>query len=164
MGLPPLKTIEEICALSQEQVEGDLRTIRAAKEPIASRREQLAAELQRVTDEEIRLAVQEEILALVLRLHRQPDVGEPDVAATLNATADTAPSHREQSISANVLSIMRQTQGLAVRPAYVQRRLAEVGIEADDKVVRNALRRWAERGVLHKERYDYRFADRPDGS
>jgi hypothetical protein len=100
----------------------------------------------------------------VLRLHQQADAGSPRPIAMLETTADASPARHEQSISANVLSIMRQTQGLAVRPAYVQRRLAEVGIEANDKVVRNALRRWAERGVLRKERYDYRFAGRPDGS
>jgi hypothetical protein len=157
---PSTKTIEEISALPPAQVKADLDAIQAAKRAVEARRAALAAQLQQATDEETRLTRDEQLLSLVLRMHRDAFNGVPNAADILSAQAAAAPLARERNISANVLAIVRQARGMAVQPSYVLERLADVGIEeADAKVVRTALRRWVARGELLKEGRGYRSRD-----
>ena len=154
--LPSTKTIPEIAALPEEQLRADLELVQRARQGAEAERERLTASLGRVNGDLARLLQQEQLLSLVLRMRRDAANGVPGVADIIEAQAAAAPVARERTIAANVLSIVRQARGMPVRPVYVQERLADIGIEADDKVVRNALRRWAERGELIKDGFEYR--------
>ncbi len=155
-SLPTLRTVEEMCALSREQIETDLRTVLERLVIVSEKRERFARKLQVTTDEETRLTLQAQMISLALRLHQNAAAGNPSAAETLQANIAAAPRRREQTLSANVLSIVQQGQGAPVTPRQVSNRLTELGMERDERVIRTALRRWAERGMIVKDGLVYR--------
>lgn len=158
--LPLTKTIEEICALPQGQLEADFVTVQTARLAAESERVRLADDLRDASSRAARLLQQEQLLSLVLRMRSDAAIGVPGVSEVLRANAAAAPLARERNVSANVLSIVRQAEGIAVTPSYVLDRLSELGVEKDGKVIRTALRRWVERGMLEKDGPGYRAVDR----
>ncbi|HEX5146558.1 MAG TPA: hypothetical protein VFV85_06015 [Conexibacter sp.] len=142
------KSIEEICALPRKRLAADLRAVQARLEVVAAKRRRFARKLQAATDEETRLALQAQMISLALQLHGN------GAAAVAHAAA--APAGPDRSISGGALSIVRQGEGLPVTPRRVRERLAELGLAADERVIRTALRRWVARGMLVKDGRAYR--------
>lgn len=73
----------------------------------------------------------------------------------VEALAARAPELREQNLSANVLTIVRQAQGEGLSPADIQEVLADFNVHADLSAIRQALRRWADRHQIIKNGHRY---------
>lgn len=69
--------------------------------------------------------------------------------------AAAAPEARQQNISANILTIVRQAEGAELSPGEIQEILADYNIHADLSAIRQALRRWAERHMIIKNGHRY---------
>jgi hypothetical protein len=117
---------------------------------VAERRERLARKLRDATDEETRLRLQAQMLSIALRLRRSAKAGAEQTSVA------AAPRRHEPTLAADVLTIVRQGQGAPVTPRQVRDRLTQLGIDRSERVIRTALRRWAERGMLVKDGHVYR--------
>ena len=135
--------------MPREQIEHDLREAQTDKLRIE---EQIAA----LNREREQITMEEQLLAQVLRMHQWADEGMPGARETLEANAAAAPRAKRTNISANVLSIVRQSDGRPITPAEIGDLLAQHGIRADQNAIRVALRRWADRGEIVKEGRVYR--------
>jgi hypothetical protein len=126
----------------------------------------IEAELEQVRAEAARLQMQEQLLAQALRMRQFAKTGPPDAARAVRDLAAGAQEAREQNISANVLTIVRQAGGEEITPAEIQEILADFNIHADLSAIRQALRRWAERHMIIKNghRYHALAADRVKGT
>jgi hypothetical protein len=102
--------------------------------------------------------MEEQLLTQTLRLRRAEKDGAPGAGATVAGLWRETPGKKQESLSANVLSIVRQADE-PLLPADVQERLGREGIRADPSAVRVALRRWVERDQLVKEGRYYRDLD-----
>jgi predicted RecB family nuclease len=129
---------------------------RVLAELVAMEPSDIEAELEQVRGEAARLQMQEQLLAQALRMHQFAKTGPPDAERAVRDLAARAPAAREQNISANVLTIVRQAAGEDLTPAEVQEILADFSIHADLSVIRQALRRWAERHMIIKSGHRYR--------
>ncbi len=147
--VPSLKAVEEICAQPRKDVKADLRAVQARLSVVTTKRERFARKLQATTEEETRLTLQAQMLSLALRLHQGGGKAPP-------ATVAAAPRVAEQTLAANVVTIVRQAQGAPVTPQQVHARLAQLRIDRSERVVRQALRRWVDRGVLVRDGHAYR--------
>ena len=110
----------------------------------------IEAELEQVRAEAARLQMQEQLLAQALRMLQFAQTGPPAAAQGVRDIAAGAQEAREQNISANVLTIVRQAAGEELTPAEIQEILADFNIHADLSAIRQALRRWAERHMIIK--------------
>ncbi|HEV7527331.1 MAG TPA: hypothetical protein VGO29_00365 [Solirubrobacteraceae bacterium] len=116
----------------------------------------IEAELEDVRAEKSRLEIQEQLLAQALRMLQFAEIGPPGAREGVEQLAASAPEQRQQSISANILTIVRQADGAELSPAEIQEILADYNIHADLNAVRQALRRWAERHMILKNGHRYR--------
>ena len=55
-----------------------------------------------------------------------------------------------------MVAIVRQAQGAPVTPQQVHSRLTQLGIDRSERVIRQALRRWAQQGALVRDGHAYR--------
>lgn len=155
--LPSIEPVEVIAAMPREQIEANLDAVQERLAILAEKRERFARKLQATTDEETRLTLQSQMLALALRLHRQAETGiVPGAEETLQATVAAAPRAAEQTLAANVITIVRQAEGAPVTPQQVHVRLAQLGIDRSERVIRQALRRWRDQGALVRDGHAYR--------
>src|ERR1044072_9389349 len=143
---PSVKSVEEICALPRKDIKADLRAVQERLNVVTAKRERLAGKLTSTTDEETRLTLQAQMLALALRLHRSAQSGVPSPAKTQQASV-AATARRPETLSANALAIVRPGQGAHVPPQQVRPRLALLGIDRSERVIRTALRRWVASGL-----------------
>ncbi len=146
-ALPEIPGVEAICALPRKEIKADLRMVQERLRIATEKRERLARKLQAAIDEETRLALQAQMLSLGLRL-RTGAAASPRVAP--------APRPRAQTLTADVVAIVRQAQGAPVTPQQVHARLAELGIDRSERVIRQALRRWRDQGALVRDGHAYR--------
>jgi hypothetical protein len=116
----------------------------------------IEAELEQVRADAARLQMQEQLLAQALRMLPFAKTGPPEAAQAIRDLALGAPEARQQNISANVLTIVRQAHGEELTPAQIQEILADFNIHADLSAIRQALRRWAERHMIIKNGHRYR--------
>ena len=70
--------------------------------------------------------------------------------------AASAPEARQQNISANILTIVRQAEGAELSPSEIQEILSDYNVHTDLSTIRQALRRWAERYMIIKSGHRYR--------
>jgi hypothetical protein len=126
----------------------------------------IEAELEQVRAEAARLQMQEQLLAQALRMLQFAKTGPSDAARAVRDLAAGAQEAREQNISANVLTTVRQAGGEELTPAEIQEILADFNIHADLSAIRQALRRWAERHMIIKNghRYHALAADKVKGT
>ena len=82
-------------------------------------------------------------------------VGPPCARERVDQLAAAAPEARQQNISANILTIVRQAEGAELSPGEIQEILADYNIHADLSAIRQALRRWAERHMIIKNGHRY---------
>jgi hypothetical protein len=115
----------------------------------------IEAELEQVRAEAVRLQMQEQLLAQALRMLQFAKTGPPEAARVVRDLAAGAEEAREQNISANVLTIVRQAAGEELTPAQIQEILADFSIHADLSAIRQALRRWAARHMIIKNGHRY---------
>jgi hypothetical protein len=113
----------------------------------------IEAELEQVRAERARLEMQEQLLAQALRMLQFAQVGPPGARERVDQLA--APEARQQNISANILTIVRQAEGAELSPGEIQEILADYNIHADLSAIRQALRRWAERHMIIKNGHRY---------
>jgi hypothetical protein len=160
-SLPSIEPVEAIAAMPRAQIEADLHTVQERLAVIAEKRERFARKLQTTTDEETRLTLQSQMLSLALRLHQHAEAGiVPGAAQTLQATIAAAPRVAEQTLAANAIAIVRQVEGAPVTPQQIHARLAQLGIDRSERVIRQALRRWVEQGLLVRDGHAYRALPR----
>lgn len=161
LRLPPVEPVEVIAAKPRKQIEADLALVQERLAALAERRERFARKLQATTEEETRLTLQSQWISLALRLHQNADTGiVPGAAETLRATIAAAPRVDEQTLAANVVAIVRQAEGAPVTPRQVHARLAQLGIDRSERVIRQALRRWRDHGELVRDGHAYRALPR----
>jgi hypothetical protein len=115
----------------------------------------IEAELEQVRAEKARLEMQEQLLAQALRMLQFAQVGPPGARERVDQLAAAAPEARQQNISANILTIVRQAEGAELSPGEIQEILADYNIHADLSAIRQALRRWAERHMIIKNGHRY---------
>lgn len=137
---------------------------RVLAELVAMEPADIEAELEQVRAEKGRLQMQEQLLAQALRMLQFAQVGPPEAAEAVAALAVNAPEARQQNISANILTIVKQADGAELSPTEIQEVLADFQIHADLSAIRQALRRWAERHMIIKNGHRYRAlaADQAD--
>jgi hypothetical protein len=116
----------------------------------------IEAELEQVRAEKARLEMQEQLLAQALRMLQFADVGPLGAREGVEHLAASAQEQRQQNISANILTIIKQAEGAEMSPAEIQEVLADYNIHADLSAIRQALRRWAERHQIIKNGHRYR--------
>lgn len=114
------------------------------------------AELEQVRGEKAKLEMQEQLLAQALRILQFAKIGPAAAREDIERLAASAPEHREQNISANILTIVRQAGGTELAPGEIQQILADHNIHADLSAIRQALRRWADRHQIRKNGHRYR--------
>jgi hypothetical protein len=129
---------------------------RVLAELVAMEPADIEAELEQVRAEAARLQMQEQLLAQALRMLQFAKTGPHDAARAIRDLAAGAQEAREQNISANVLTIVRQAAGEELTPGGIQEILADFNIYADLSAIRQALRRWAERHMIIKNGHRYR--------
>ena len=115
----------------------------------------IEAELEQVRAERARLEMQEQLLAQALRMLQFAKVGPPGAREGIDQLVAAAPEARQQNISANILTIVRQAEGAELSPGEIQEILADYNIHADLSAIRQALRRWAERHMIIKNGHRY---------
>ena len=115
----------------------------------------IEAELEQVRAEVARLQMQEQLLAQALRMLQFAKTGPPEAVRAVRDLAAGAPEARQQNISANVLTIVKQAAGEDLTPAEIQEILADFNIHADLSAIRQALRRWAGRHMIIKNGHRY---------
>lgn len=93
--------------------------------------------------EKAKLEIQEQLLAQALRMLQFAEIGPPGTKEGVEQLAASAPEQRQQNISANILTIVRQAEGAELSPGEIQEILADYNIHADLSAIRQALRRWA---------------------
>jgi hypothetical protein len=113
-------------------------------------------ELTQVRADKTRLEMQEQLLAQALRMLQFAEIGPPGARESVQHLAASAPEQRQQNISANILTIVRQAGGAELSPGEIQEILADYNIHADLSAIRQALRRWAERHMILKNGHRYR--------
>jgi hypothetical protein len=156
-ALPSIEPVEVIAAMPRAQIEADLRTVQERLAGAAAKRERFARKLQATTDQETRLTLQSQMLSLALRLHQNAEAGiVPGAEETLRAIIAAAPRVAEQTLAANVIAIVRQAEGTPVTPRQIHARLTELGIDRSERVIRQALRRWVDQGLLVRDGHAYR--------
>jgi len=128
---------------------------RVLAELVAMEPPDIEAELEQVRAEVARLQMQEQLLAQALRMLQFAQTGPPEAASRVRDLAAGAFEARQQNISANVLTIIRQAAGEELTPAEIQEILADFNIHADLSAIRQALRRWAERHMIIKSGHRY---------
>jgi hypothetical protein len=128
---------------------------RVLAELVAMEPADIEAELEQVRAEVARLQMQEQLLAQSLRMLQFAKTGSPNDARAVRDLAAGAPEARQQNISANVITIVRQAAGEELAPAEIQEILADFNIHADLSAIRQALRRWAERHMIIKNGHRY---------
>ncbi len=116
----------------------------------------IEAELEQVRTEKARLEMQEQLLAQALRMLQFAEIGPAAAREDVRRLAASAPEHREQNISANILTIVKQAGGAELSPGEIQEILADYNIHADLSAIRQALRRWADRHQILKNGHRYR--------
>jgi DNA-binding transcriptional regulator PaaX len=155
--LPSVEPVEVIAAMPPERIRANLDAVLERLGTLAEKRERYARKLQTTTEEETRLTLQSQMLSTALTLHRQARTGiVPGAAERLRATIAAAPRVAEQTLAANVVTIVRQAQGAPVTPQQVHARLEQLGIDRSERVIRQALRRWRDEGVLVRDGHAYR--------
>jgi hypothetical protein len=129
-------------------------------------RPDIEGELEQVRAEKTRLEMQEQLLAQALRMLQFAEVGPSAARASVQGLAASAPEQRQQNVSANVLTIVKQADGSELSPREIQEILADYNIHTDLSAIRQALRRWAERHMILKNGHRYRALapDREGGS
>jgi hypothetical protein len=156
-SLPSVEPVEVIAAKPRAQIEADLQLVQERLAVLAEKRERFARKLLATTDEETRLTLQSQMISLALRLHQNAETGIlPAARETLAATIAAAPRVAEQTLAENVVTIVRQAQGAPVTPRQVHARLAQLRIDRSERVIRQALRRWVDQGVLVRDGHAYR--------
>jgi hypothetical protein len=115
----------------------------------------LEAELDAVRAEKVGLEMQEQLLAQALRMLQFAQTGPAGAKEGVDALAARAPELREQNLSANVLTVVRQAQGEELSPADIQEVLADFNVHADLSAIRQSLRRWADRHQIIKSGHRY---------
>jgi hypothetical protein len=156
-ALPSVEPVELIAAMPPVQIKANLDAVLEHLGVLAKKRERFARKLQTTTDEETRLTLQAQMLSLALRLHQNAAAGTvPGAAETLRATIAAAPRAAEQTLAANVVTIVRQARGAPVTPQQIHARLTQLGIDRSERVIRQALRRWRDEGVLVRDGHAYR--------
>ncbi len=160
-SLPSIEPVEVIAAMPRAQIEADLHSVQERLGVVTEKRERFARKLQTTTDEETRLTLQSQMLSLALRLHQHAEAGiVPGAAQTLQVTIAAAPRVAEQTLAANAIAIVRQAEGAPVTPQQIHARLAQLGIHRSERVIRQALRRWVDRGLLVRDGHAYRALPR----
>lgn len=155
--LPSVEPVEVIAAKPRTQIEADLRAVQERLAVLAEKRERFARKLQATTDEETRLTLQSQWISTALSLHQRAETGiVPNAAQTLPATIAAAPRVAEQTLAANAIAIVRQAEGAPVTPQQVHARLTDLGIDRSERVIRQALRRWRDQGMLVRDGHAYR--------
>jgi hypothetical protein len=139
---PYLRIIEELSSLPVAQLRAELTETQANIARARSDLDELNRRL-RIWEAE------EQVLAQMLRFRQWHEDGVPGTGVTLQALQQGAAVAREQTISANVLSVVRQSP-TPVSPAEVRERLAQAGVDADPSSIRGALRRWVAKDMLIK--------------
>jgi hypothetical protein len=129
---------------------------RVLAELVAMEPADIEAELEQVRTEVARLQMQEQLLAQALRMLQFAKTGPPEAAEAVRDLAAGAQEARQQNISANVLTIVRQAGGEELTPAGIQEVLSDFNIHADLSAIRQALRRWADRNMITKNGHRYR--------
>jgi hypothetical protein len=132
---PPHRVLAELVAMDQADIEAELEQVRAEKG---------------------RLEMQEQLLAQALRMLQFAQIGPPGAREGVERLAAAAPEQRQQNISANVLTIVKQADGEEMSPGDIQEVLADYNIHADMSAIRQALRRWADRHQIIKSGHRYR--------
>ncbi len=115
----------------------------------------IEAELDQVRADKARLEMQEQLLAQALRMLQFAQIGPAGAREAVEQLAASAPEARQQNISANVLTIVRQAEGAELSPGEIQEILSDYNIHADLSAIRQALRRWAERHMIIKNGHRY---------
>jgi len=115
----------------------------------------IEAELEQVRADKARLEMQEQLLAQALRMLQFAQVGPASAREAVEQLAGSAPEARQQNISANILTIIRQAEGSELSPSEIQEILSDYNIHADLSTIRQALRRWAERHMIRKNGHRY---------
>ena len=100
--------------------------------------------------------MQEQLLAQALRMLQFAEIGPAAAREGVERLAASAPEQRQQNISANILTIVRQAEGAELSPSEIQEVLADYDIHADLSAIRQALRRWADRHQILKNGHRYR--------
>jgi len=150
-NLPDIPVVEEICALPRKEIKADLRMVQERLRIATEKRERFERKLRAATDEETRLALQSQMLSLALRLR---------TGATASPRIAPAPRPRSQTLAASTLAIVRQGDGAPVTPQQVRDRLAQLGADRSERVIRQALRRWVDQGELVRDGHAYRAVTR----
>jgi hypothetical protein len=119
----------------------------------------LEEELEQVRLEKARLEMQEQLLGQALRMLQFAQTGPSGAREGVEALAAAAPEIRQQNISANVLTIVKQAQGAEMSPGEIQEVLADFNVHADLSAIRQALRRWDDRHQIIKNGHRYRALD-----
>jgi hypothetical protein len=122
----------------------------------------IEAELEQVRVEKARLEMQEQLLAQALRMLQFAQIGPVGAKEDVERLAASAPEQRQQNISANVLTIIRQADGEEMSPSEIREILADYNIHADLSAIRQALRRWAGRHQIIKNGHRYRALGRDE--
>ncbi|HEV3319843.1 MAG TPA: hypothetical protein VG053_09000 [Solirubrobacteraceae bacterium] len=129
---------------------------RVLAELVAMEPADIEAELEQVRAEKARLEIQEQLLAQALRMLQFAEIGPTGAREGVEQLAASAPNQRQQNISANILTIVKQAEGAELSPGEIQEILADYNIHADLSAIRQALRRWADRHVILKNGHRYR--------
>jgi hypothetical protein len=116
----------------------------------------IEAEIEDIRAEKARLEMQEQLLGQALRMLQFAQVGPAGTREAVARLAASAPEQRQQNISANILTIVKQAGGTELSPTQIQEILAAYNIHADLSAIRQALRRWAERHMILKNGHRYR--------
>jgi hypothetical protein len=116
----------------------------------------IEAELEQVRTEKARLEIQEQLLAQALRMLQFAEVGPSAAKENVEGLAAGAQEQRQQNISANILTIVRQAEGSELSPREIQEILADHNLHADLSAIRQALRRWEARHMILKNGHRYR--------
>jgi hypothetical protein len=137
---------------------------RVLAELVAMAPADIEEELEQIRVEKARLEMQEALLAQALRMLQFAAVGPDEAREGVERLAATASERRQQNISANILTIIRQADGEELSPSEVQEILADYNIHADLSAIRQALRRWADRHQIIKDGHRYRALKRDQTS